>query len=249
MVAVQVRDYKTAGSLKGEVTVGKSRVSIETPLILESLSRTEINPDLLTHGLQPRLEQVVNAMEEFLTEVDEARRSNRYTEAGLREFGAKAATEARKKLALVRQDVQKYHARVQELTSQARAKITKKEDSAANSVRQWELRSLMRGLDQLRRDFLYKEALRAGDVELLDAIESAPRAFPLVDAKLIEESQGARLKAVAPDTWKDIEDLSAIARSLEGTLSTAEQELSKSGHPPEGGIRIMNGGASQQDVR
>jgi hypothetical protein len=225
--------------------VGKSRVSLEVPLVLESLNKTEINPDLIEHGLQPRLERVVSAMEEFFSQVDEATRSGRFTQAGLREHASKAAAAAYRKLGEVRQDVQKYHARVQELTSQARAKITKKEDSAADSVRQWELRSLMRELDQLRRDFLYKEALRAGDIELLDAIEGAPRAFPIVSAALIEESQGARLRAAAPAEWKAIEDLSAIARNLEGLVNTAEQELSKSGHPPEGGIRILNGDATE----
>jgi hypothetical protein len=221
----------------------KSLLADQSLIFIEGLTRSGVKPDLINAGLRPRLEKLSAALERVHAELERAQSSGAFTPRGIGEQVARAATAAWKEIELVKADSTRYRQRVKEVEAQARASRVRetKADDVTRSLRGWELRSLLRGKSDVEAELAYREAVVSGDHELIEAVESSPRAFPVVKPQVVQELAGARLKMEAPTAWKESEDLSAIADAIDSGCQLAVRELSEvaagSWQPP-GGMRI-----------
>jgi len=193
--------------------------------VAENLRRVEI---ILNHGLPDDLrDEAVELQSRLVTlarEVDELRRSGRYTEQGIAEtiqsrrgetlkwlgrFEARAKTQ--------RDDLESTREKV------AAGRLVRGADGRWNeparrtldvaaAVRASEIRQHARSLGETARRDLALRAFTAGDQETFDALESAPASLPLLDDSTRRIVRETRLRDFEPEFTRGMETVSVRER-------------------------------------
>lgn len=102
------------------------------------------------------------------------------------------------------------------------------------ALRSAELRQILRGMDPLERQGIYREAVRTGDLELVQVFEQAHPLLKLVPADLVAEQRKVRASRLKPDAACMADDLGRLRRTIQGNVGMARQHLKKNLHPGYG---------------
>ena len=103
-----------------------------------------------------------------------------------------------------------------------------------DAIRAAELRAVLRDTDPLERQGMYREAVRTGDLELVQVFEQAHPLLRLVPADLIAEQRKVRASRLKPDAACMAEDLARLRRILACNFGLARQHLRKNLSPHYG---------------
>lgn len=99
-----------------------------------------------------------------------------------------------------------------------------RQDVAAQ-VRLEGIRSRLYALDVSDRLKIYVSAIENDDLETVEAIETAPKSFPIVNAKEIERFRKMRLEKKFPDVVAALTDLDNYQNILSGAVKMATSKI------------------------
>lgn len=88
-------------------------------------------------------------------------------------------------------------------------------DNIFLQLRQREIRDLLRPLSAKDRFECYQRAIETDDFEVIQAIETAPRAFPLLDAEIIEEKRLERFARKNPADAELADNLGRLHQQID----------------------------------
>ena len=96
---------------------------------------------------------------------------------------------------------------------------------AADEVRAGEIRAWFKTVDPAMKEQVYRDALRAGDLETCQALENAPRIFGLLSDSLIQEGRTQRAAKIDPDTTVMHHDLTTFRQVMQHNFARMEKRL------------------------
>lgn len=233
-----------------KMTVGDMALSLN--LEIGALRRDGIDEKKVS-ALETHVTRVAVIVDEFGKAVEAARNSLKYTQSGLREFIDQGGAKARAEIATVAARVD-YAARIQETKKKLAAvplrrpkleeKITTSgekilladplpaENPILELLKQQEIRALMRGRDRLENWADYQVAIADDDWITIEAVEGAPKSFPILNSEQIADGVRLRQRKNAPVLAKQLDDLERLDAVWSGALKMAESCLEAEGVPP-----------------
>lgn len=164
-------------------------------------------------------------MLDFLAKQDAIRASGRYSAEGERAELVLAARAVLDKLKAVRTaTVEPLDKQLAEKRAGALASKPSQEDATLRFLRLKEIRQHIAQMDPLQREALVRQAMHGdGDADLIAALESAPKLFPVVPHALLDEAKAV----IAEREHPELGELAQLRDAYHLALGYAEQILQK----------------------
>jgi|GEM_PF-4068680 len=147
----------------------------------------------------------------------------RYSIDGKQEQCKSIAKECRAKFEKTRDDCN-YDKMIQQLREKLSYRPADTTDTVVRHLRQREIRDRLYGHDGISIEAQYGEGLRSGRLDdVLDAIEHAPSAFPLLPPDKLEELVSLRQKRLYPELYTELQKLEMVNRAIKSLNVEAEK--------------------------
>jgi len=185
-------------------------------------------PDAIAEGVKKSISQVGEIVDGYADKYRGIHTSLEFTPAGKAAKYKELATEFQTAFAAVEADNDKYQSNIDQMVGSL-SLPNHKELDVLSYLQQRELRDHLYTVDPLEVESMYHTAIAENDVEIISAIEMAPKFKPLVQQKLIEKLKTDRLKSLYPDEVSKIETIEAAKGLVSGALNTAKTSMEKMG--------------------
>jgi hypothetical protein len=179
-------------------------------------------------GLKANVSTLVEIRDRAITRVKTIADSKELTATGKRSRLDSLASEIEAELQAAVKEVR--YGRLIDQTESS-MKPSKPTIDAVMQSRHAEIRAHLAGLSDIERDAAYRAAVLEGDAELIEAVETAPRVFRLVDPKTIAEMRDQRLAVAFPKEFETLQMWRTLAASLRDAVQAVRASLYDAGIP------------------
>ena len=196
--------------------------------IVDGLRRKSLN-GAWVKSLEDRVEELDGILGRFQSAVESAESGGRLTPVGIQELRGVAAEKARAELENVRQAKATVTDQIQRIQNNMSLPTPAESDPTLRYLRAREIRDHLRQLDPLKVRSLYENAILQNDVELIAAIEGAPKVAPLIDPQVVEDRRDTLLATNNPEAAQKRDELRLFSDTLGYFIGKVENEIDGAG--------------------
>jgi len=226
---------KIKNLFKGEKTMQINNFTITSNADwLQMADRSEFNSQKVSTGLINKFGEITRLESTLADEELKIKRNEDLSDSGklrqLAEFGEQALSAQLKK---IESDWQAAERKEQSLEKDLDAlDRLDGNDPQVSELQAREVRDMLRKLDQGAVLKKYEEAMQRGDMQLIKAVENAPKAFPVADPDVVAQLRKKRLsqdKNLAPmvQQLEDMQQLQKVYNAAHRSLAKRLEEAKK----------------------
>jgi len=183
-------------------------------------------PEGVAAGVRESINRIGELRGNFSDKSSEINSSNELTLAGKQKKYQELGFEVVKALAVIEAENQGYNTRINQLTKEMVLPKSSEPD-ILSYLRERELRDHLYKLDPVELEALYKSAISENTVDIIDAIQNAPRVSPLVSVSLIDGQKSQRLTALFPKEAEEVNMLETAKGLVTGAIVAVKSSLEK----------------------
>jgi len=209
---------------KGELTMSTNPVTNFQQWIRPQDFESETAEDI-TRGLSKKMAELDNVVNNAAARRQKVNQDANLSPEGKRQKIQEVAEDTAKRIDAVLPDQQGLESQIQSIEAEMQEPQPDPQDVSAQ-MRQREIRDRLYQMDEASRLNLYLKANESdSDPELIQAVENAPEAFPVVPAERVQEQKAIRIARKFPKQTAQLKDYRLYAQLLQQAAEFGKRQL------------------------